>query len=477
IFFEDELVFFSCMGTHVPDNGGARPGTYFLAYDSIAEGLNIPPIKLVQQGTMREDLLELILANNRLPDMMRRETYSLIGSTAVADRRLTELLHKYGKGTVLNSLEEMFNRTEKAVRAEIARWPDGTYSAEARTDDDGARLGDPVTIRCSLHIQGDEATFDFSESDEQREGYINGHYSLVLSDVLCASFLFLDPGLAAYHNEGSIRPFHVICRKGTVTDARPGALTAGAPSIVGAMVIEAVLSTLSQALPERAVTPYGRPLHLMFIGRDPRTGEVYTDVSFCPAGGAGAVHGYDGYQCCCELGALGVVSKTDAEEEMVRFPWRVRRYEFLTDSAGAGKWRGAPGIWWEGVNEGDDCASTMGPCDGWHTQGGGQQGGHPTPFNHARVLRGSEHIEITHPHVIQNLKANDVFIAKSGGGAGVGRPEERDPEAVRLDVKNELVSLRAARETYKVVLDPDTLEIDSGATKALRSEHHGVSRP
>jgi N-methylhydantoinase B len=461
----------------VPDNGGACPGTYFLAYDAIAEGLNIPPVKVVEQGRMREDVLELILANNRLPEMMRRETYSLIGSTAVADRRLRELLDKYGKETVLSCVEEMFDRTEKAVRAEIAKWPDGTYFAEARTDDDGAELGEPVTVRCSLQIRGDEATLDFSESDEQRKGYINGHYSLLLSDVLCASFLFLDPALAAYHNEGSIRPFHVVCREGTVTNARPGALTAGAPSITGAMVIECVLSTLSQALPKSAITPYGRPLHLMFIGRDPRTDGLYTNISFCPAGGAGAVSGYDGYQCCCELGALGVVTKTDAEEEMVRFPWRVRRYEFLTDSAGAGKWRGAPGIWWEGVNEGEDCASTMGPCDGWYTQGGGQQGGHPTPFNRAHILRGSEQIEIAHPHVIQNLRAGDVFIAQSGGGAGVGRPEERDPEAVRVDVKNELVSLQAAREIYKVVLNPETLEIDRAATGKLRSGEYRKSQP
>lgn len=469
IFHEEKLVFFSCMGTHVPDNGGARPGTYFLAHDAIAEGLNIPPVKIVERGRMREDVLDLILANNRLPELMRRETYSLIGSTAVADKRLRELLGKYGKETVLGCVEEMFERTEKAVRAEIAKWPDGSYLAEARTDDDGAKLGEPVTVRCRLTIAGDEATFDFSDSDEQREGYINGHYSMVLSDTLCSSFLFLDPALAAFHNEGSIRPFRVVCREGTVTNARPGALTAGAPSITGAMVIECVLSVLSQALPTRAITPYGRPLHLMFIGRDPRTGGLYTDISFCPAGGAGAVYGYDGYQCCCELGALGVVTKTDAEEEMVRFPWRVRRYEFLTDSAGAGTWRGAPGIAWEAVNEGEDCASTMGPCDGWYTQGGGQQGGEATPFNRTHILRGSERIDVTHPHIIQDLKAGDIFIAESGGGAGLGRPDKRDPEAVGTDVRQELVSLEAAREIYRVVLDPVTLRVDREATEALRN--------
>jgi N-methylhydantoinase B len=468
IFYKGELLFFTCMGTHVPDNGGAQAGAYFLAADSIAEGLNIPPLKLVEKGKMREDVFDFILSNNRLPDMMKREVHSLIGSTGVAERRMIELLNKYGKERVFSSIEEMINRTEKAVRNEISKWPEGVYYAEAKTDDDGAELNVPVTIRCKLTIAGGEATFDFSETEDQKKGFINCPYSVTLSVTLATSFLFFCQELAAYHNEGSLKPFHVIAREGTVVNAKPGALTAAAPSIAGAMVVECVLSVLSQALPEHAITPYGRPLHLMFIGIDPRIDQLYAYISFCPGSGAGAVYGYDGYQCCCDMGTLGVVSKTDAEEEMVRFPWRVKKYEFSTDSQGAGKWRGAPGIWWEGINEGGDCKSIGGPNDGFHTQGPGQQGGLPTPLNKAYILHGSEKTEITRPHVIQFLKKGDTYIAMSGGGAGVGKPEERDPEAVKKDVKNELVSLKAARDLYKVVLNPKTFEVDEAATKKLR---------
>ena len=121
---------------------------------------------------------------------------------------------------------------------------------------------------------------------------------------------------------------------------------------------------------------------------------------------------------------------------------------------------------------GAECMYAGGPCDGWHTHGKGQQGGYPTPFNTAYILRGSENIEITHPHLKQYLMAGDVFVGQSGGGAGVGPPEERDPEAVRMDVKNELVSIKAARDIYKVVLDPDTLEVDYNATQSLRGKQH-----
>jgi N-methylhydantoinase B len=153
---------------------------------------------------------------------------------------------------------------------------------------------------------------------------------------------------------------------------------------------------------------------------------------------------------------------------MVRFPWRITTYEFMTDAHGAGKWRSAPGIHWEGVNEGSDCSSNLGPCDGWHTQGKGLQGGHPTRLNQCYILRGDERIKIREPHVMQQLKSGDVFVAKSGGGAGVGLAETRAPEAVRADVKNELVSIEMARDVYKVSLDPDTLEIYESATRKMR---------
>jgi N-methylhydantoinase B len=471
IFYKDELVFYTCMGTHVPDNGGAQAGTHFLANDSIAEGFNIPPIKLVEKGQMREDVLELILSNNRMPDMMRRETLSLIGSTTFAEQRLIELLDKYGKDTIFACIDEMINRTEKAVRVEISKWPDGIYYAQAQTDDDGFELDVPVTIRCKLTVKGDEATFDFSESDEQRKGYINAVYSVTLSTTLCTVFLFLGTELSAYHNEGSLRPVHVIAREGTFVNAKPGSLTAATPAVTGGLIIECVMSVLSQVLPEKAIACYGRlDGPGMKVGIDPRTNELYVFSTFSDSGGGGAVYGFDGYQCCCDIGTLGVVSRSDAEDDMVRVPWEIINYEFLTDSPGHGKWRGAPGTFWEAKNLGADCVTIGGSKSGWRIPGQGQLGGYDTPLNKCFIVRGSETIDIHNPHVIQNIKHNDHIVCRSGGGAGVGLPEERDPEAVRMDVKNEIISLKTALEIYKVVLKPDTLEIDYQATKKLRKK-------
>ena len=468
IFYQDELLFFTCMGTHVADNGGAQAGSHFLAYDSIAEGLNIPLIKVAEKNKMRGDVLELLLANNRLPDMMRRELASLMGSTAVAEQRMVELLNKYGKGTVLESIEEMIERTEIAVRAKMAGWPEGTVYSEAQTDDDGMTMGHPLTVRCELTIKDGELYFDFSKTDEQVAGMINSYYQQTLSNVLCTTFSFLGSDLAAYHNEGSMRPIHVKTRKGTIVDCNPGALVAGAPAITGGLVIETVLSVLSEALPASAVSPYARLIAPIIVGKDQATDGIYVYSTFCAAAGGGAVAGYDGYQCMCDMGTLGVVGKTDAEEEMARFPWDVTRYEFKTDSHGAGRWRGAPGIVWEAVNEGGDSNLICGSWCGFATQAKGQRGGGDTPLNKAHVLRGKERIDILEPHRGLKLKRGDHLVTSSGGGAGIGRPESRDPEAVRNDVRNELVSLQMARETYKILLDPETFSIDQVGTANLR---------
>ena len=331
IFYQNELLFFTCMGTHVADSGGALPGTHFLAHDSIGEGLNIPLIRIMENNQYREDVLELILTNNRLPEMMRREMASLTGSTVVAEQRMIELLDKYGKVTVLAAIDEMIERTEKAVRRIIAKWPEGTYSAEVKTDDDGSAVGIPVAVRCKLTIKNGELTFDFSATDDQVKGMINSYYQQTLSNTLCTTFLFLGTELAAYHNEGSLKPIHVVTRKGTIIDAKPGALVAGAPAVTGSLVIEAVLSVLSQALPDKAIAPYSRLVSPLVVGNNPGDAGIYVYTSFGAAAGAGAVSGYDGYQCACDMGTLGVVGKTDAEEEMVRFPWEIERYEFRTD--------------------------------------------------------------------------------------------------------------------------------------------------
>jgi N-methylhydantoinase B len=190
-------------------------------------------------------------------------------------------------------------------------------------------------------------------------------------------------------------------------------------------------------------------------------------VSFSPSAGGGAVHGLDGYQSCACGSTLGNIGKTNIEDEMLRFPWEYRAYEFVVDNEGAGQWRGAPGIRWEVENHAGRSLHQTGSWDGFLTQGEGAQGGENTPLNVAHIKRAGGGIDKFESKDFFTEKG-DVLVTKSGGGAGVGNPAKRDIKAVQADVRNDLVSVERAGNVYKVVINPETLEVDESATASLR---------
>jgi len=140
----------------------------------------------------------------------------------------------------------------------------------------------------------------------------------------------------------------------------------------------------------------------------------------------------------------------------------------VSDFTGAGRWRGGPGVHWEAQNEGSAGQMATGSSDGDVVQGSGAAGGLPSPVCRTWLRRDGQDIPVK-PHRMFEVKERDILIKHSSGGGGVGKPAERDPEMVREDVENELVSVKAARETYKVIIHPETLEIDRRTTDELRA--------
>ena len=469
IFHKKELLFFTMVRAHQQDTGGSFPGGYFPnGYDIHAEGVIIPPTKVISKGCERTDVLELIWNNVRFPKGTRIDNYAMLAATKRCEQRVGALLENYGRDVVLDCVEQMIDRTERAIREEIHKIPDGTYYGEAATDDDGTVLDEQVWVRADVSIKGDEMTIDLSKSDAQRKGFINSIYAATYGDAMAAVILIFDPALAEYHNEGTMRPIHIVAPPGSVVNAQYPATVGASPVNVGIQVMEAVLEALSKARPERAVAAWGKHRGDYVFGFNVRTNEKYVRTSFDYDGSSGAVTGFDGYQGVSCLTALGAVRRGDAEEMEIRLPWRMVRYEMLPDFTGAGRWRGGPGIHWSAINEGSDSGVATGSSDGDEVQGFGALGGEPSPKSRMHLLRGEERIRVK-PHRMETIKHGDIVEKLSSGGGGVGNPAERDPQMVREDVENELVSLQAAREVYKVVIDPATLQVDEKATRALRA--------
>ncbi|OGQ84038.1 MAG: hypothetical protein A3F90_14710 [Deltaproteobacteria bacterium RIFCSPLOWO2_12_FULL_60_19] len=470
VFYGDELLFFTLARAHQMDTGGSYPGGYFPnGYDIHAEGLIIPPIKVFERGVEREDIFDLIWNNVRWPEGVRVDNYALIAATKICEQRILGLIEKYGKETVLGCVEEMLARTEKAVREEIRKMPDGVYTGESATDDDGSELGVPVWVKCKLTISGDRMSVDFSESDKQRKGFVNAVFASTYSNTLASVFLFLDPALSDYHNEGSMTPIQLVTQEGSVVHARYPATVGASPVNVGTQIMESVVMAMSKAMPKRAVAAWGRHYSHFIYGFDPRVNQPYVQVLFEPDGGSGAVYGYDGYEGVTMLVTLGEAVKGDVETIEVRFPWTVEKYEFAPDSAGAGRWRGAAGIHWEMVNHGSPAGMSTGNAEGETVHGLGALGGLPAPFNQAHIRRNGETLPLR-AHRIYSLSPEDRVVKVTGGGGGVGPPLEREPEKVREDVLDGFITIGSAREIYGVVIDAQTRELDLKATATLRRE-------
>ncbi|MCL5960028.1 MAG: hydantoinase B/oxoprolinase family protein, partial [Chloroflexi bacterium] len=414
----------------------------------------------------------LIWNQVRFPQGVRIDNAAMIAATKLGEQRVIALLDRYGKDTVMACIDEMFDRTERAVRAEIVKIPDGTYSGEAATDDDGTELDVPVWVRADVTVTGDHLTIDLSRSDKQRKGFVNSVYAATYGNAIAAVCMTLDPALADYHNQGTQRAITVIAPEGLVVNCKYPCTVGASPVNVGNQTMESVLEALSKARPERAAAAWGKHRGDYVFAVDPRTNERYVRTSFDYDGGGGAEWGYDGYQGLSAITALGSVNRGNIEEMETRIPWRMTKWEYQADLTGAGRWRGGPGIYWEAMHYGTDAGMATGSSDGDEMLGFGALGGEPSPPCRTYIKRGDELIRIK-PHRMTKMKDNDIVVKYSSGGGGVGPAWQRDPEMVRLDVKKELVSLEAARDTYKVVLDPVTLEIDWEKTNELRAAMQG----
>jgi N-methylhydantoinase B len=278
----------------------------------------------------------------------------------------------------------------------------------------------------------------------------------------------MDPALADFHNEGSLRPISVVAPKGSVLNCEYPATVGGSPVAMGEQITESVTEAMSKARPERALAPWGKDRGDYTSGTDTRNGRPYVRTSFDYDGSAGAVAGYDGATGPASFGCLGSVMRGNVEEAEVRFPWQILKLEVVPDFMGAGRWRGGGGVDWRARNDGGPARMATGSSDGDEMVPAGVLGGHDCPPSRTFVQRGDDLIRVK-PHRMQELEHGDVVVKLSSGGAGIGDPTERDPESVREDVVNEFVTVQAAEDIYRVAIDPDTLELDAERTASLRA--------
>ncbi len=443
IFHQGKLWGYVANLAHHSDVGGMAPGSMpGTATEIYQEGIRIPAVKLFREGVLQEELLKTILANVRTPEERKGDLAAQVAANNLGARRVQELIDRYGFDELHAYSAALIDYTERRMRSEIARIPDGVYVGVDYLDDDGI-TDDPIKIAVRLEKRGDEITFDFSETDPQRRGPTNCTEYQAMSLVMYTLRCLTDWDIP--QNEGAYRPLKLVIPKGRALNARfPAACAAGWE--ISRRIIDVVSRALAQAMPQRVPAgSNGAMNQFAWGGTNPETGEPFAYYE-TNGGGFGARPMKDGMD---GVHSVSNTLNTPIEELELFYPVFVERYALREGSEGAGRYRGGLGITREIRFLADVTLSIISDREKFHPWA--VAGGQEAKGSDFHVLS-EEGKRLLRTKTITRLRAGEILSINTAGGGGYGDPRERDPEAVARDVADGKVSPERARGVYRVGL-------------------------
>lgn len=337
----EKAAFYVANRAHHADVGGMYPGSMGLCREIYQEGIRIPPVKLFAGDEVNTGVMALILNNVRTPGEREGDLTAQIGACRIGAQRVAELIGKYGFERVTENVAALLDHSEQLMRAELARFPEGEFSAEDFLDDDGITRR-PVKIAATIQTAPRERsiTIDFSGSDPQVAGSLNAVYAVTYSATFYV-FRCLLPEEAA-PTAGLMRLVRLIAPGGSIVNARRPAAVAGGNVETSQRITDVLLRAFAKILPERVpAASSGSMSNLTIGGIDPRTGQAYAYYETI-AGGAGArpnAHGVSGIHT-----HMTNSLNTPIEALEYAYPFRVRRYSYRPGSGGNGRFSGGDGL-------------------------------------------------------------------------------------------------------------------------------------
>ena len=477
VFAADKLVAFACNRAHQSDIGGGAAGTYNpQATEIFHEGIRLPALKLIEGGVTREDLWQLLLLNCRLPELLDGDLRAMLGATQIGVEQVAELAADlatdHDEQGVFIYFEGILAHADRVLRAAVSALPDGVYRAEEQFDND---CFDDMVIPLVLTLtkKSSSMTVDFTGTAPQIRGFKNSSLANTYSAVYAGIASFFDADLP--RNEGTFRSVAVIAPEGTVINARAPAPLTMCTVFPAQEIMHMIWKALGQAAPARAAAGWGKNAFPVSSGRDDTgagaTGAT-TWVMYHWGGnaGAGAVSGRDGFNQMGPMVTLGGLVLPNAETYEQLYPINVLRQELRTDGGGAGQFRGGTGVLYE-VEVAQSAeysfrAEGLGRPTGIGVGGAGDGMGSTVEF----VRQDGS---ISEPPSFALLREGPGLLRiRSAGGGGFGNPLTRPVADVVRDVRDEIVSERAAADDYGVVMAPDRTTADVEATAALRHSLH-----
>ncbi|MBI4506954.1 MAG: hydantoinase B/oxoprolinase family protein [Chloroflexi bacterium] len=435
IFRGGRIVAWTANCAHSPDMGGSLWAAD--AREMFEEGLRIVPVKFLQAGKPNQTLIDIIKGNVRTPELTIGDMYAQVSAAEVCAQRLLELMDEQGIDDLGPLSHAIHTRAEQVMRRAIAEVQDGEYTYSIETDGYG---GKPLKLCITITVRGDEIFVDYRGTSPQIDRGCNSvlNYTSAYTEypIKCA----LTPHTPK--NEGSNRPLHVSAPEGCVLNPRfPAA--GSARQLAGHFLAGLVFGALAPAIPDKVIADSGGGpcLRTVYAGVGYH-GQRFSAVLFA-SGGMGATPFKDGLSCVGFPANTGAGSYEALESVAPLIFWKA---ELLADSGGPGTYRGGLGqeVVVEVATEEPIVLSTM--SDRWQHPAFGLFGGlHGSPSK--VVLNDGQPVN---PKGRMMLQPRDRLTLHFAGGGGYGPPVERDVELVERDLRDELISTRAAAEVYKL---------------------------
>jgi N-methylhydantoinase B len=430
IFVAGAIFGYAVNKAHHADVGGAVPGSMPPdARDLFAEGFVMPPMRLMRDDVAVRETTELFLANSRTPRTRGGDLLAQLAGNVTGERRVLELVERYGAGTVAAATTKSIADGERRMRAALNAFPDGVAEVSDVLEDAG---GEPsIALRLRLEKFGDRMRLDYSGTSPQLPMPLNAVYGVTLSGVYYAVRALLAPDIPM--NEGVFAPIEVHVPEGTLLNPRRPAPVSGGNVETSMRNADLVLAALARLAPDRVPAQSGGSMNNVMMGGIDERGEpwAFYETNGCGMGARPNADGVDGIQA-----HMTNTLNTPIEVLERTYPLRVTRYEFANASAGAGRFRGGSGLVRAlQVRAGTATISLLGER---HTvrPRGAAGGGDGAVASHTLIVPGAgkEPTMRTLPaKVTVQLTAGETLVVQTAGGGGYGDPAQREPASARRD--------------------------------------------
>lgn len=441
-FQDGDLVGFGVSIAHKADIGGLVPGSSGASAREIYhDGLLLPVVRF-QTAAGIEDTVEAIIANNsRVPDMVLGDLRAQVGATRMGAERLARLCQEYEGDIVSRSIDQVIALTEQRLRREIANWADGTAEAEGFLDHDGSDKCKPVRIHVRVTKQGDRLKLDFSGCHGQKSGPVNLTTTTTRSVSTLAVLATADPTIPVNSGLAHVVDFELPAGL-VVSPVHPATVNHYFPT--AHMVYNCALSALGKLNPGRAVAPSGLGCGALSIGYRKARSDKPTVLYELMMTSLGGTSRHDGATMVNAINNFTPGAPVEILES--EYPIRVRRFDILCDSAGAGRYRGGTGYVRE-LELLEPGVLTVRSANHLFTSWGINGGCSPKASRMILNPDTPESKELE-PITTCHLAAGEVLRIERSGGGGYGPPQERPAESVFEDVQNGYISLESAELVY-----------------------------